>query len=79
VTINNYKVPENTTSSLSLAQHVPTRDGRNIANGMKEAIIGFKTIAEVKSAAKNLARSATQSELWSRGEERAAILRRIGK
>ncbi|CAN9188480.1 unnamed protein product [Alternaria alternata] len=79
VTINNYKVPENTTSSLSLAQHVPTRDGGNIANGMKEAIIGFKTIAEVKSAAKNLARSATQSELWSRGEERAAILRRIGK
>ncbi|CAN9140088.1 unnamed protein product [Alternaria alternata] len=79
VTINNYKVPENTTSSLSLAQHVPTRDGGNIANGMKEATIGFKTIAEVKSAAKNLARSATQSELWSRGEERAAILRRKGK
>ena len=79
VTINNYKVPENTTSSLSLAQHVSTRNGGNIANGMKEGIIGFKTIAEVKSAAKNLARSATQSELWSRGEERAAILRRIGK
>ncbi|KAL1799366.1 hypothetical protein ACET3X_003403 [Alternaria dauci] len=56
-----------------------TRGIGSISKGIKEARISFKGVAEMKDAAKNLAEGAAHSEIWSRGENRAAILSRIGR